>query len=107
MLPEPCQRVGIETAIFEKLSADLVLARRRGLRVDSLQIRSHGHAAVLHAVEFVVVKIWRDDGQYTLHSPATLLRGMVVIAPGDGQEIDNAVSDREERTSRKFVGQLR
>jgi Tripartite tricarboxylate transporter family receptor len=49
MLPEPHQRVSIETAIFEKLPAKLVLAYRGGLSVNSLQICSHGHAPILHA----------------------------------------------------------
>ena len=98
MLPEPYQRVSIETAIIEKLSANLVLARRRGLRVDSLQIRSHGHAAVLHAIKFVIAKISRDSGQHAFKAPTTLLRRMIVISPSDRQEIDNALIDGEERT---------
>ena len=62
VLPKPYERVGIKTAIIEKLAANFVLACRRRLWVDSLQIRSHGHAAVLHTNEFVIAKISRDCG---------------------------------------------
>lgn len=96
MLPEPYQGVGIETAIIEKLSANLILARRPGLRMDSLKIRSHGHAAVLDAIEFFIAKIRRDCGQHALKAPTPLLRWVIVISPGDRQEVDNARTDGKE-----------
>ena len=64
--------------------------------MDSLQICRHGHAAVLHAIEFVVAKISRDSRQHAFKAPTALLRRMIVMPPSDGQEIDNAFIDGEE-----------
>ena len=96
MLPEAHERVCIETAIIEKLSAYLILARQCGLWVNSLQIRGHRHAAVLHTNQPVIAKISRDGGQHALDAPAALLRRMIVMSPSNGQEIDDALINGEQ-----------
>src|SRR5258705_12802066 len=98
ILPEPYKRVGIKTAIIEQLAANFVLASRRRLWVHSLQIRSHGHAAVLHTNEVVIAKIGRNSGQHAFKAPTAQLRRMVIMSPSHGQQIDKALIDGAQRT---------
>ena len=55
--PQSHHGVGIEFAILEQLSLDFGFACGRGLGCEGFCKGSHGHTAVLNALELVVIKI--------------------------------------------------
>ena len=55
--PKAHHGVGVEFAIVEQLSLDLGLTCDASLGREGFSKGSHGHTAVLYAVELVVIKI--------------------------------------------------
>jgi len=56
-----------------------------------------GHGSVLNAGELVVGEAGDGGGEEVFQAPASLLAGVVVAVPGDGEEIDDAADDGLER----------